>query len=153
MLQVRALFKLKFCIFPLITYFRYHVTEYCAVIGTHSTVRGNKLLYGQIPDPFPRCGIGSGHARLGGLMVQEYATRRLEYSNPAPRHMHVWKGTWIHCWATVLIVPSIPGVEDKPPVHRRRRDHDTTHSTTKPLPDSACARARQLEYAYEIHVA
>ena len=25
---------------------------------------GNKLLYGQIPDPFPRCGIGSGHARL-----------------------------------------------------------------------------------------
>ena len=47
------------------TYFRYHVTEYCAVIGTHSTVRGDKLLYGLIPDPFPRCGIGSGHARLG----------------------------------------------------------------------------------------
>ena len=23
----------------------YHVTEYCAVIGTHSTVRGDKLLY------------------------------------------------------------------------------------------------------------
>ena len=40
------------------------MTEYCAVIGTHSTVRGDKLLYGQIPDPFPRCGIGSGHARL-----------------------------------------------------------------------------------------
>ena len=54
--------------FPLITYFRYHVTEYCAVIGTHSTVRGNKLLYGLIPDPFPRCGIGSGHARLGRTM-------------------------------------------------------------------------------------
>ena len=51
-------------IFPLITYFRYHVTGYCAVIGTHSTVRGDKLLYGHIPDPFPRCGIGSGHARL-----------------------------------------------------------------------------------------
>ena len=48
--------------FMLFTYFRYHVTEYCAVIGTHSTVRGNKLLYG--PDPFPRCGIGSGHTRL-----------------------------------------------------------------------------------------
>jgi len=64
-LQVRALFKLKFWIFPLITYFRYHVTEYCAVIGTHSTVRGDKLLCGQIPDPFPRCGIGSGHVRLG----------------------------------------------------------------------------------------
>ena len=48
-LQVRALFKLTFWIFPLITYFRYHVTEYCAVIGTHSTVqvrpRGDKLLY------------------------------------------------------------------------------------------------------------
>jgi len=40
------------------------VTEYCAVIGTHSMVRGDKLLYGQIPDPFPRCGIGSGNARL-----------------------------------------------------------------------------------------
>jgi len=65
MLQVRALFELKFRIFPLITYFRYHVTEYCAVIGMHSTVWGDKLLYGQIPDLFPRCGIGSGHARLG----------------------------------------------------------------------------------------
>ena len=42
----------------------YHVTEYCAVIGTHSTVRGDKLLYGHIPDPFPWCGIGSGYARL-----------------------------------------------------------------------------------------
>ena len=51
-------------IFPVITYFRYHVTEYCAVIGTRSTVRGNKLLYGHVPDPFPRCGIGSGHVRL-----------------------------------------------------------------------------------------
>jgi len=40
------------------------VTEYCAVIGTHSTVRGDKLLYGYVPDPFPLCGIGSGHARL-----------------------------------------------------------------------------------------
>ena len=25
---------------------------------------GDKLLYGHVPDPFPRCGIGSGHARL-----------------------------------------------------------------------------------------
>ena len=40
------------------------MTEYCAVIGTHSTVRGDKLLYGHIPDPFPQCGIGSGHTRL-----------------------------------------------------------------------------------------
>ena len=24
---------------------RYHVTEYCAVIGTHSTVHGDELLY------------------------------------------------------------------------------------------------------------
>jgi len=45
------------------------VTEYCAVIGTHSTVRGDKLLNGLIPDPFPRCGIGSGHARLCDTMV------------------------------------------------------------------------------------
>ena len=45
------------------------MTEYCAVIGTHSTVRGDKLLYGQIPDPFPRCGIGAGHARLVYLVV------------------------------------------------------------------------------------
>jgi len=35
------------------------VTEYCAVIATHSTVWGDKLLYGHIPDPFPQCGIGS----------------------------------------------------------------------------------------------
>jgi len=54
-------------IFPLITYFRYHVTEYCAVIGTHSTVQGDKLLYGHVSDPFPRCGIGSGHTRLWKL--------------------------------------------------------------------------------------
>ena len=40
------------------------MTEYCAVIGMHSMVRGDKLLYGHVPDPFPRCGIGSGHARL-----------------------------------------------------------------------------------------
>jgi len=33
-------------------------------------VRGDKLLHGQIPDPFPRCGIGSGHARLRGNMHQ-----------------------------------------------------------------------------------
>ena len=40
------------------------MTEYCTVIGTHSTVRGDKLFYGQIPDPFSRCGLGSDHARL-----------------------------------------------------------------------------------------
>ena len=50
--------------FPVNHILQVSVTEYCAVIGTHSTVRGDKLLYGQIPDPFPRCGIGSGHARL-----------------------------------------------------------------------------------------
>ena len=38
------------------------MTEYCAVIGTHSTVRGDKRFYGR----FPRCGIGSGHTRLEG---------------------------------------------------------------------------------------
>ena len=47
------------------------MTEYCAVIGMHSTVRGDKLLYGQIPYPFPRCGIGSGHVRLGLYMGQK----------------------------------------------------------------------------------
>jgi len=36
------------------------VTEYCAVIRMHSTVCDDKLLYGHVPDPFPRC----GHARL-----------------------------------------------------------------------------------------
>jgi len=47
------------------------MTEYCAVILVHtsSTVRGNKLLYGYVPDPFPWCGIGSGHARLGAHSV------------------------------------------------------------------------------------
>ena len=39
-----------------------HVTEYCAIIGTHSTVWGNKLLNGHVPDPFPWCGMGFGHA-------------------------------------------------------------------------------------------
>ena len=57
--------KLKFLIFLLITYFRYQVTEYCTVIGAHSTVRGDKLLYGHVPDSFPLCGTGSGHTRLG----------------------------------------------------------------------------------------
>ena len=47
----------------------YHVTEYCAVIGAHSTVRDDKLLYGHVPDPFPRCRIGSGHARLAIIKV------------------------------------------------------------------------------------
>ena len=66
MLQVCALLKLKFWIFPLITYFRYHVTEYCAVIGMHSTVHAGWpiALWQHVPDPFPQCGIGSGHARL-----------------------------------------------------------------------------------------
>ena len=27
---------------------------------------GDKLLYGHVPDSFPRCGIGSGHVRLSG---------------------------------------------------------------------------------------
>ena len=40
------------------------MTEYCAVIGMHSMVRGDKLLSGHVPDPFPWCGIGSGHVRL-----------------------------------------------------------------------------------------
>ena len=30
-------------------YFRYHVTEYCAVIGTNSMVWGDQLLYGYVP--------------------------------------------------------------------------------------------------------
>ena len=57
------------------------MTEYRAVIGTHSMVRGNKLLYGQVPDPFPRCGIGSGHARLMLAVVYEVARARLVRQN------------------------------------------------------------------------
>ena len=30
---------------------------------------GDKLLYGHIPDPFPQCRIGSGHARLYASLV------------------------------------------------------------------------------------
>ena len=33
--------------------------EYCAVIGKHSTVRGDKLLNDHVPDLFPWCGIQS----------------------------------------------------------------------------------------------
>jgi len=36
------------------------VTEYCAVIGTHSMVHGDEQLYGHVSDLFPRC----GHTRL-----------------------------------------------------------------------------------------
>ena len=32
---------------------------------------GDKLLYGHVPDPFPRCGIGCGHARLLTTMVNK----------------------------------------------------------------------------------
>jgi len=45
------------------------VTEYCAVISMHSTVRGDKLLSGHVP----WCGIGSGHARLGPLVVSSHS--------------------------------------------------------------------------------
>jgi len=71
--------EILYYIFPLITYFRYHhVTEYCAVIGTHSTVRGEKLLYSQIPDPFPRCGIGAGHVRLRVVRHTDFAKYTVE---------------------------------------------------------------------------
>ena len=43
----------------LITCFRNHVTEYCTVIGPHSTVRQDGLLYGKSPDHFPFCEMGS----------------------------------------------------------------------------------------------
>ena len=48
------------------------MTEYCAVIGTHSAVQGDKLLYGHVRDPFPWCGIGSGHTRLQFSMETLY---------------------------------------------------------------------------------
>ena len=48
-------------IFPLMTY------EYRTVIGMHSTVWGDEQFYGHVPDPFPRCGTGSGHVRLYSL--------------------------------------------------------------------------------------
>ena len=94
MLQVRALFQTEILNFP-VNHIRYHVTEYCAVIVTHSTVRGDKLLYGQIPDPFPRCGIGSGHTRLGrvGLGTRLHCMKVADYEgltyNPAYQpHAH-----------------------------------------------------------------
>ena len=62
MLQVHFSLKLKFWIFPLIT--SGIVTEYCTVIGTHSPVWGDKLLWCHVPDPFPWSRIGSGHMRL-----------------------------------------------------------------------------------------
>ena len=36
------------------------MTEYCAVIGPHSTVRQVGSLYGKSPDHFPFCGMASG---------------------------------------------------------------------------------------------
>ena len=33
--------------------FKYHVTEYFAVIGTHSTMQGDEQLSGHVTDPFP----------------------------------------------------------------------------------------------------
>ena len=73
------------------------MTEYCAVIGTHSTVRGDKLLYGQIPDPFPQCGIGSGHARLGKPILSYFSVTTAPYlelsairpETPPTRKYHV----------------------------------------------------------------
>jgi len=40
------------------------MTEYGATTGMHSTVWGNKLLYGHVPDLFLLCGTGSSHAKL-----------------------------------------------------------------------------------------
>jgi len=39
---------------------------------------GDKLLYGHVPDPFPQCGIGSGHARLPEVMepIKPIVTRK-----------------------------------------------------------------------------
>ena len=47
----------------LITYMRLH----CDWYALHSA--GNKLLYGHVPEPFPRCGMGSGHTRLAHAKV------------------------------------------------------------------------------------
>ena len=49
-LQVHFLLKLKIWIFPLITYFRYRVTEYCAV---HGAGRQTALRLWPCPRPFP----------------------------------------------------------------------------------------------------
>ena len=73
-LQVHALLKPKFWIFLVITYFRCHVTEYCAVIGMHSMVRGDKLLYGHVPDPFPRVWPRKTLAEAAKLSVAECTT-------------------------------------------------------------------------------
>ena len=59
------------------------MTEYCAVIGTHSTVWGDKLLYGQIPDPLPWCGIGSGHARISrSVLIPPFLARLVGQTQP-----------------------------------------------------------------------
>jgi len=41
---------------------------------------GDKLLYGHIPDPFPRCGIESGHARLLSVSLASSRVRYLCFS-------------------------------------------------------------------------
>jgi len=75
-------------IFPLITYFRYHVTEYCAVIGTHSMVWSDKLLYGHVPVPFPLCGMMSGHARLFRPKAG------LPRGGGVKRALYLWNNKW-----------------------------------------------------------
>ena len=72
--QVYFPLKLKFSILPLIAD---HVTEYCAVIGTHSTV-GQKLLYSHVLDPLPWCRMGSGHVSLTGRQVGGFSAAIIE---------------------------------------------------------------------------
>ena len=70
----------------LITYFRYHVTEYRAVIGMHPTVQGDKLLYGYVPDPFLPCGTGSGHIRLIPHTHNTQTSPMMEVRSPVHSH-------------------------------------------------------------------
>jgi len=46
---------------------------------------GNKLLYGNVPDPFPRCGIGSGQTRLYHTLVWWVSLCR---SSPPTNNLH-----------------------------------------------------------------
>jgi len=91
MLQVPALFKLNV---PVDNILQVSCGWKGAVIGTDSTVWGDKMLYGQIPDPFPRCGIGSGHARLSTLLQQPHSLA-IRTARHLCRQLHYWERRWL----------------------------------------------------------
>ena len=83
MLQVYSPLKLKLLSFPVNHIFQLSCD---AVIGKHSTVRGDTLLYGHVPYSFPPCGMGSGHMRLcmwGQIPVAAISTVLVGVTTPA----------------------------------------------------------------------